>query len=120
MLMTLIVVKSEAEEGSAEAQFFLGSAYTRGHLLDQDYVMAHMYLNVAAVSGSKRTLNGRSVVGIAIKNRARVEKQMIASQITEAQKLSGEWWRIHTYDGMVVKKYENGQKKYEGNFRSGV
>ncbi len=49
----------------------------------QDYVMAHMYFNIAAVSGNDR----------AIESRGRIEKDMTASQIAEAQGLAREWMR---------------------------
>jgi len=47
--------------------------------------MAHMYWNIAAVSGYKG----------AIKNRGLIEKDMTSSQIAEAQKLAREWMRKH-------------------------
>ncbi len=47
--------------------------------------MAHMYFNVAAVSGDKN----------AAKNRGLVAKGMPPSQIAEAQKLAREWMRNH-------------------------
>ena len=59
--------------------------YAKGQGVLQDYVMAHMYWNIAAVSGNKS----------AIKNRGIVEKKMTSSQIAEAQKLAREWMRTH-------------------------
>jgi TPR repeat protein len=59
--------------------------YRDGQGVLQDYVMAHMYWNVAAVSGDKD----------AIYNRGIVEKDMTSSQIAEAQKLAREWMRTH-------------------------
>lgn len=47
--------------------------------------MAHMYSNIAAVSGYKD----------AVKNRGIVEKKMTPSQLAEAQKLAREWMRTH-------------------------
>jgi TPR repeat protein len=55
--------------------------YINGQGVLQDYVMAHMYWNIAAVSGYKD----------AIKSRGIVEKKMTSSQIAEAQKLAREW-----------------------------
>jgi len=74
-----------AEQGDSLAQDNLGVMYGKGQGVIQDYVMAHMYFNIAAVSGDEN----------AIKNRGIVEKKMTASQIAEAQKLAREWMRTH-------------------------
>ena len=47
--------------------------------------MAHMYWNIAAVSGHKD----------AVKNRDSFSKKMTPSQLEEAQKLAREWMRNH-------------------------
>jgi TPR repeat protein len=70
-----------AEQGDPKAQYNLGYMYSEGQSVLQDYVMAHMYFNIAADSDYK----------IAIKNRGIVEKKMTSSQIAEAQKLAREW-----------------------------
>jgi TPR repeat protein len=59
--------------------------YDNGRGVPKDYVMAHMYWNVAAVSGNKD----------AIKNRGLIEKDMTSSQIAEAQKLARDWMSKH-------------------------
>jgi hypothetical protein len=59
--------------------------YETGQGVLQDYVMAHMYWNIASVSGDKN----------AIKNIGIVKKQMTPSQIEKAQKLAREWMRTH-------------------------
>ena len=59
--------------------------YTDGQGVVQDYVMAHMYWNIAGVSGDKD----------AIENRGIAEKEMTPSQIAEAQKLAREWMKKH-------------------------
>ena len=74
-----------AEQGVPEAQLALGVMYGNGQGVLQDNVMAHMYFNIAAVSGQKN----------AIQNRGIVEKQMTSSQIAESQKLAREWMRTH-------------------------
>jgi hypothetical protein len=53
--------------------------------LVQDYVMAHMYFNIAGAGGDKN----------AIKGIARAENLMTPSQIAEAQKLAREWMKKH-------------------------
>jgi len=47
--------------------------------------MAHMYWNIAAVSGNKDAIEFRGIV----------EKKMTASQIAEAQRMAREWIRTH-------------------------
>jgi len=74
-----------AEQEFPEAQYNLGLMYVRGQGVIQDYVMAHMYWNIAAVSGKKS----------AIKNRGIVEKDMTSSQLEKAQDLAREWMRTH-------------------------
>ena len=47
--------------------------------------MAHMYCNIAAVSGSKSAIKGRDVI----------EENMTPSQLEKAQDLAREWIRNH-------------------------
>ena len=58
----------------------LGLMYRKGQGVPQDYVQAHMWLNLAASSGDKN----------AVKNRAIVAEQMSSSQIGKAQDLARE------------------------------
>jgi uncharacterized protein len=74
-----------AEQGVAGAQFNLGVMYAGGEGVIKDFAMAHMYWNIAAVSGDK----------IAKKERDRIEGVMTASQIEKAQDLAREWIRTH-------------------------
>ncbi len=53
----------------------------QGQGVPQDYVLAHMWANLAAVQGNEN----------AIKNRAILEKRMTPAQLAEAQRLAGEW-----------------------------
>ena len=75
----------KAEQGDAIAQYFLGRMYYLGQGVIQDDVMAHMYWNIAAVSGHKS----------AIKHRCMVEELMTPSQLEKAQDLAREWMRNH-------------------------
>ena len=75
----------KAEQGHYDAQYNLGNMYAQGQGVVQDYVMAHMYWNIAAVSGDKS----------AIENRGIVEKKMTSSQIEKAQDLAREWMQKH-------------------------
>ena len=54
--------------------------YGKGLGVPQDYVRAHMWINLSASAGDED----------AIKNRDTVAKQMTPSQIEEAQKLARE------------------------------
>ena len=40
-----------AEQGDAQAQYELGVMYANGQGVPQDYISAHMWLNLAAASG---------------------------------------------------------------------
>ncbi len=74
--------RKAADQGVIDAQFNLGIMYVYGNGEGvQDYVQAHMWWNLAAVSGDED----------AIKNRDIVAKKMTPAQIAEAQKLAREW-----------------------------
>jgi TPR repeat protein len=70
-----------AEQGDALAQFALGAMYDNGLGVPQDYVIAHMWFNLAAAGGE---------IG-APKARAGVAEKMTPAQIAEAQELAREW-----------------------------
>jgi len=74
-----------AEPGNADAQTKLGRLYYKGQGVLQDYVMAHMYLNIAVANGSKEGAGLREVVF----------ERLTPSQIAEAQKLAREWMKKH-------------------------
>ena len=59
--------------------------YDNGQGVVQDSVMAHMYWNIAGVSGDKD----------AIENRGMAEREMTPSQIEKAQDLAREWMKKH-------------------------
>ena len=59
--------------------------YGDGQGVTQDYVLAHMWWNIAASSGDKD----------ATKNRDLVAKQMSPSQIEKAQDMAREWTAKH-------------------------
>jgi len=80
----------KAEQGDVEAQCSLGQIYYKGQGALQDYVIAYMYFNVAAISGTKE----------AIKNRDSVSKKMTPSQLEKAQKLAREWVQKHSREGL--------------------
>jgi TPR repeat protein len=55
--------------------------YSEGQGVPQDYVLAHMWLSLAAAVGNR----------IAIRNLDIVTGHMTAKQVAEAQKLASEW-----------------------------
>ena len=71
-----------AEQGNAEAQRNLGNRYATGQgVPQQDYVLAHMWCNLAAAQGDES----------AIKCRDLFAESMTSAQIAEAQRLAREW-----------------------------
>jgi cytochrome c biogenesis protein CcmG/thiol:disulfide interchange protein DsbE len=75
-------LRAAAEQGNADAQLFLGYAYDAGQGVPQDFVLAHMWWNLAAAQGNAR----------ASEMRALVAKRMTPAQIAEAQRLAREWF----------------------------
>ena len=71
-----------AAQGNASAQFNLGLMYGNGQGVAQDYVRAHMWFNLGAISGDKHA--NSSVAS----NRDRVAKSMTPSQIELAQDMA--------------------------------
>ena len=55
--------------------------YAKGRAVPQDYVLAHMWWNLAAAQGDKDAAKNRDIIG----------KRMTRTQIAEAQRLAREW-----------------------------
>ncbi|MEO5348509.1 MAG: sel1 repeat family protein [Magnetococcus sp. YQC-3] len=72
-------LRKAARQGHARAQFDLGLLYSRGQ--GQDYVSAHMWLNLAAANG----------IGDAVAKRNELAKKMTPEKIAEAQRLAREF-----------------------------
>jgi TPR repeat protein len=70
-----------ADRGNALAQYDLGARYANGQGMTQDYVRAHLWLNLSAARGNQE----------AVRYRDEVEQHMTPVQIAEAQKLAREW-----------------------------
>jgi TPR repeat protein len=70
-----------ADQGDADAQFFLGTMYEQGHGVPQDYVQAHMWYNLAGAQGH---VDG-------VKFRDKMAGSMTPGQIAEAQRLASGW-----------------------------
>ena len=62
-------------------QHNLGVMYAQGNGVPQDFVLAHMWTNLAAAQGHEGAKSGRDVLA----------KRMTSEQIAEAQRLAREW-----------------------------
>ena len=74
-----------AEQGDAAAQCNLGFMYADGLGVSEDYVQAHMWLNIAA---SRATGELREN---AVNNRDLTADEMTPDALNEAQRLAREW-----------------------------
>lgn len=74
-----------AEQGHADAQYYLGMIYAQGKGVPQDYVRAHVFLNIAVENGGLVAPESRDILA----------KKMTPSQIKEAQRLTREWMQKH-------------------------
>ena len=75
-----------AEQGNAASQALLGGMYGLGRGVPQDYVQAHVWINLA-VSNLPPGMNRDR----AVKSRDLLAKSMTPAQISEAEKLAREW-----------------------------
>ena len=74
-------MKAPDKQGHPVAQYQIGQAYGVGQGFEQDYVQAHMWVNLSAASGYE----------IAIERRDVFAKLMTPEQIAEAQRLARDW-----------------------------
>jgi TPR repeat protein len=77
-----------ANQGHMGAQFFLGGMYAKCQGVPRDLVRAHMWFNLAAAQDLPDASELRDK---ASELRHKVEGQMTAAQIAEAQKLASEF-----------------------------
>jgi TPR repeat protein len=82
------LIKPLADQGYAEAQHKLGILFEEGQGVPQDYVLAHMWFNLAASRYPAAEQKSREE---AIKARNSIASKMTPDQIAEAQKLAREW-----------------------------
>ncbi len=73
--------RPRARQGDSNAQFYVGLMYDKGHGVPQDYVRAHMWINLAAATGDETARGDRDLI----------TKKMTPAQIAEAQKLARRW-----------------------------
>lgn len=77
---------SNAEKGQVDAQYKVGLAFSTGQGgVPVDFVMAHKWLNLAAVRGSND----------ARRLRAELAGDMSKEEIAQAQRLAREWMSTH-------------------------
>ncbi len=74
-----------AEQGHAAAQYNLGLMYANGKGVPQDFIQAHMWLNLAAAQS----------VELGRKNRDIIAKDMTPADISKAQAMAQEWLEKH-------------------------
>lgn len=72
--------RGRAEQGDATAQVMLGTMYGLGRGVPQDFIYAHMWLNIGAANGDER----------GAKARVSVESLMTVEQIFKAQELASQ------------------------------
>ena len=70
-----------AEQGITSAQLNLGYMYQAGQGVLQDYVLAHMWWNIAGSNGDKNAVTSKNTV----------EKDMTPQQIEKAQEMARNW-----------------------------
>ena len=81
----VIWYRKAAEQGHASAQGNLGVMYNTGQGVPQDYVQAHMWVNLAASRTTGKVAENARLL------RDQLAEKMTASQIAEAQRLAREW-----------------------------
>ncbi|PCI64011.1 MAG: hypothetical protein COB37_03420 [Kordiimonadales bacterium] len=75
----------QAEAGGAEAQYDLGLLYATGHGVDQNFIEAHKWFNLAAIHG----------IGRAAGDRCDVALELTARDIAKALRLARQWDTVH-------------------------
>jgi uncharacterized protein len=75
--------RKAAEQDDATAQYHLGVMYENGYGVRLDFIMAHMWLNLAAAKQESEF--------VATMERNGLAKEMTPAQIAEAQRLAREW-----------------------------
>ena len=73
-------LRKSAEQGYADAQYGLGMMYEDGKGVEQDYVTAHMWFNIAAANGAEYSKKEKDLLA----------KKMTPDQIAKAEVLAKE------------------------------
>ena len=74
-----------AEQGDAQAQYDLGVMYDSGQRIPEDDVQAYAWFNVAAAQGNDDAQKAKETTA----------EGMTSAGISEAQKLSREYWEAY-------------------------
>jgi hypothetical protein len=77
--------RPHAERGHAPSQYLLGLSYVGGKGVPQDFVLAHMWFNLAG-SGEDEILQKGGK-----ERREQIALSMTTAQVAEAQRLAREW-----------------------------
>ena len=80
--------RKAADQDIADAQYNLGLMYAKGLGVQQDYVEAHKWFNLAVL---RRPASEKEKRDQAVKHRDLLAARMTPAQITEAQKRAREW-----------------------------
>jgi len=75
----------QAEAGRAEALYDLGLLYSTGQGVDQNFIEAHKWFNLAAIRGVNR----------ATVDRCEVAQELDTKGIAKAQRLARQWLTAH-------------------------
>jgi uncharacterized protein len=81
-------LKKSADQGAFSGQYGLAGLYVQGEGVPQDYVMAHMWYNLAVAGVG---VGGDMQVDLARPKRDALAAKMTPEQLTEAQRLAREW-----------------------------
>jgi hypothetical protein len=84
--------RKAADQGHASAQLNLGALYINGQGVQQDFVQAHMWLSLAAVSFPASDTGGRDFVA---RNLALFVKELTPDKTAEAERLAEKWLAAH-------------------------
>ncbi|NOZ43061.1 MAG: sel1 repeat family protein [Alphaproteobacteria bacterium] len=74
-----------AELGTTEALYDLGLLYSIGQGVDQNFIEAHKWFNLAAINGMKGAQVDRAEIAVDMSNR----------DISTAQRMAREWLATH-------------------------
>ena len=84
-LLSLELMANTGAVGARDAYFELGLMYCIGREVERDLVIAHKWLNIAAMRGNR---DARA-------HRADVAQDMSKAEIAKAQRLAREWMTRH-------------------------
>ncbi len=76
---------AQAESGTKEALYDLGLLYSIGQGVDQDFIEAHKWFNLAAIRGMKSAQIDRAEIAVDMSN----------NEISKAQRMAREWLAMH-------------------------